>query len=343
VPERSYPTPIGEVMSTLAELTRLQGRSEIVDVVTNANAYFDEINYDNWNGGTSTWALRLEVSLPIFASAEPRLAQLEKEILGKLDYLDRLHPNDPIAEVSITPAAPGTAASGRRMAPSHVEVNRVWSTEWRFRLFLSHLAEHKIAVSKLSEELALFGIAAYVAHVSIRPTAEWQSEIELALQSMQALLALITPEFHASSWTDQEVGWSLGRGVLVVAARLGADPYGFMGRNQGLGGTLEQPKELAKAVFETLLANPRSHGDVRRAYVRAFCESNSYRQTQLLCPYLRQITDFTDEEKVSIRAATRGNSQLSGAYGVRNEVAQIFGELTDGSLANSKESGRAPF
>ena len=32
------------------------------------------INYDNWNGGTYTWALRLEVPVPLYATLEPRLA-----------------------------------------------------------------------------------------------------------------------------------------------------------------------------------------------------------------------------------------------------------------------------
>ena len=61
----------------------------------------------------------------------------------------------------------------------------------------------------------------------------------------QALSAFITHDFHASAWTDQEVGWAFGRGLLVVPVRLGADPYGFAGKVQGISGNLEKPELLA--------------------------------------------------------------------------------------------------
>jgi hypothetical protein len=214
----AFPQPVSEVVATLADIFRHQGQNELVQLLENSSAYFDAINFDNWNGGTTTWALRLEAPVPIWASAEPRLPAIEKDFLKKLSYFERLHPNDPIGEVSISPIAPGKTAVGQRIAPSDVEVRRLWP-DGRFRLFLSHLAKHKAGVSKLKDELEQFGISAFVAHEAIKPSLEWQREIELALRSMHALVALITPEFHASNWTDQEIGWAFGRGVLVVPVR----------------------------------------------------------------------------------------------------------------------------
>ena len=320
-----YPKPISEVIATLAEIFRHQSRGEVLELIENAHARFDEINYDNWNGGTTTWALRLEVPVPLFAAVEPRLKRVEEEVLSKLSYLDRLHPNDPVGEVTVTPINPGASALGQRMAPSEVEVRRLWP-EGRFRLFLSHLAKHKVEVSKFKDELALYGISAFVAHEAIQPSLEWQREIELALRSMHGLLALITPDFHASFWTDQEIGWAFGRGVLVVPVRLGADPYGFAGKVQGISGNLEQPKALAKAVFETLLANPQTHGDVRRAFSKEFCESGSFNQSIQLRDYIPSVADFTDEEKTAMRDACESNGQLTSAYKVRETVYKAFGK-----------------
>ncbi|NBV24079.1 MAG: TIR domain-containing protein, partial [Proteobacteria bacterium] len=194
---------MSEVTATLAEIFRHQSQSEFLELIENAHARFDEINYDNWNGGTTTWALRLEVPVPLFATVEPRLKTVEEEVLSKLSYLARLHPNDPVGEVTVTPIDPGASALGQRMAPAEIEVRRLWP-EGRFRLFLSHLAKHKVEVSKLKDELALYGISSFVAHEAIQPSLEWQREIELALRSMHGLLALITPDFNASFWTDQE-------------------------------------------------------------------------------------------------------------------------------------------
>ena len=337
-----YPKLTSEVIATLAEIFRHQGRTEVLELIENAHARFEEINYDNWNGGTSTWALRLEVPVPLYASVESRLTAVEKEIRAKLSYLERLHPSDPIGEVTVTPIDPGASALGQRIAQSEIEVRRVWPVG-RFRLFLSHLAKHKAEVSKLKSELELFGIAAFVAHEAIQPSLEWQREIELALRSMHGLLALITPDFHPSLWTDQEIGWALGRGVLVVPVRLGADPYGFAGKLQGISGSLEQPKPLAKAVFETLLANPQTHGDARRAFSKAFCESASYNQSIQLRDYIHQIVDFTDEEKAAMRAACEGNSQLANATRVPEAVYRAFGRPMNKPATALQESGDVPF
>src|SRR5712671_5495799 len=161
--EAAFPKPVAEVVATLADIFRHQGQNELVQLLENSSAYFDAINFDNWNGGTTTWALRLEAPVPVWASVEPRLPTIEKDFLKKLSYFDRLHPNDPIGEVTISPIAPGKTAVGQRIAPSEVEVRRLWP-ENRFRLFISHVSTHKVAVSKLKEELEEFGISGFVAH-----------------------------------------------------------------------------------------------------------------------------------------------------------------------------------
>ncbi len=61
--------------------------------------------------------------------------------------------------------------------------------------------------------MARYHISGFVAYETIDPGELWQREIEAALRSMHAMAALITPDFHDSKWTDQEVGWALGSGV----------------------------------------------------------------------------------------------------------------------------------
>jgi hypothetical protein len=325
VPSTGFPKPVSEVIATLADIFRHQGRAEILELLENAHAHFDEINYDNWNGGTYIWALRLEVPVPIFAALEPRLAAIEKEIAGKLSYFERLYPNDQVGEVTITPITPGASVLGQRMAPSELEVRRLWP-DGRFHLFLSHVSNHKVAVSKLKDELALYGVTAFVAHEDIEPSLEWRGEIELGLRSMHALVALITPDFHASQWTDQEIGWALGRGVLVVPVRLGVDPYGFAGKYQGVPGTLDQPEALATAIVQALLANTQTHGEMRRSLVHAFSEAESFNMAIALRWLVVEITDFTDEEKATLRKACTENGQVAGAYNVAKAIYAAFGK-----------------
>jgi hypothetical protein len=104
------------------------------------------------------------------------------------------------------------------LAPSHVE-----PAFWRkgmFRLFISHLAVHKKWASELQEALLQFGICGFVAHSDIEPTTEWQDQIETALSTCDALVALLHDKFHESKWTDQEVEFAMGRGVPVLFSSL---------------------------------------------------------------------------------------------------------------------------
>lgn len=320
-----FPKPAAEVVTTLADIFRHQGKTEVVEILENAHAWFDNTDYDNWNGGTYIWALRLEVPVSIFAPLEPRLPKIEKEITDRLKYFSQLDSSHFLKVATISPITTGAAVVGQRIAPADSEVRRLWPDK-RFRLFLSHVSKHKVAVSKLKDELELFGISAFVAHEAIKPSLEWLKEIELALRSMHALLALITPDFHASVWTDQEIGWAFGRGVLVVPVRLGVDPYGFAGKVQGISGDLEKTKTLAESVFETLLSNPQTHGEVRRAFVTALCGSGSYPQSIMLRDYIPEIADFTDEEKTEMREACEKNDQVSNAYKVPETIYKAFGK-----------------
>ena len=86
---------------------------------------------------------------------------------------------------------------------------------WRkgmLRLFISHLATYKVFAADLQAELLSYGISSFVAHSDIEPTSEWQTQIETALASCEALVALLHEKFHESKWADQEIGFAMGRG-----------------------------------------------------------------------------------------------------------------------------------
>jgi hypothetical protein len=73
----------------------------------------------------------------------------------------------------------------------------IWTPHY-FRLFLSHVATYKAPAQQLKIAPSLYNISCFVAHSDIRPTKAWQDEIEEALGTMDALAALLTPDFHGS-------------------------------------------------------------------------------------------------------------------------------------------------
>ena len=85
---------------------------------------------------------------------------------------------------------------------------RNWTNATDFRLFISHISKHKDKATRLKDCLAPYAIAGFVAHEDILPTLEWQNEIERALYTMDAFVAIHTESAlkNASASPDRRSG-----------------------------------------------------------------------------------------------------------------------------------------
>jgi len=245
-------------------------------------------------------------------------------MVARLAFIGRLHTKHVLYEVTIAPLAPGKAVLGVRFPPSELQVRRLWPAG-RFRLFLSHTSFNKVAVAKLKAELALRGIAAFVAHEDIEPSSKWQEEIELGLRSMHALAALLTPDFHASLWTDQELGWALGRGIPIIPILYGIKPYGLAGKFQGIAGDFGQSAATASAILNALVKNELSQGEMRRALFSAFCASESFLMTQAMFKEIKKLNNLAAEEIAALRRAFTDNKYVAEAYNVADAFYLKYG------------------
>lgn len=158
-----------------------------------------------------------------------------------------------------------------------------------FRLFLSHVSSFKKTTAALQKALRSYGISAFVAHEDIEPTREWQDEIEKALLSMDALAAILTPDFHESKWTDQEIGVAIGRELLVIPIRHGLDPYGFIGKYQGFQPVDRSVAQVADAIFKILSNNEKSRGTLAEKLLSLFQLSN---RPEEMTDWLRLLDRF---------------------------------------------------
>lgn len=99
-------------------------------------------------------------------------------------------------------------------------------------MFISHLASKKKFAGAISDELATIGIQRFVEHDAIDLSLEWRAEIERALRTTHAFVGPAHPGFSTSYWTQQEVGWAVGRAIPLFLVRLGEDPRGFPAKFQ---------------------------------------------------------------------------------------------------------------
>lgn len=191
------------------------------------------------------------------------------------------------------------------------------------RLFITHLAKHKVFAAQLQASLLNYGISSFVAHNDIEPAREWQNEIEAALATCDALVALLHEDFHASNWTDQEIGFAMGRGVPVSSVRLGQTPYGFIGRFQAFNGSSKTPADLARELFESYVKNKQTQAKMAEAIVALFEESWSFAAAKANITLLEELTVWSPSFSERIRTAVENNAQVSGSFGVPKRVEAL--------------------
>lgn len=197
---------------------------------------------------------------------------------------------------------------------------------WRkrmFRLFVSHLSLEKAFAAQLQEALLAYGISGFVAHNDIEPTLEWQTQIETALATADSLVALLHPAFHASNWTDQEIGFAMGRGLPVFSVRFGQDPYGFIGRFQGFVGGGKTPEALARELFDTYRKNKQTQKRMGEVLLNLFEDSSSFVAAKERIGYLEQLEVWDLSFVPRLEASAEANTQISGSWGVPDRAQAL--------------------
>ena len=206
---------------------------------------------------------------------------------------------------------------------------------WRhgmLKVFITHLAAHRKCVAELQEALWDYGMSGFVAHSDIEPTQEWQTEIETALATCVALVALLHPDFHLSSWTDQEIGFAMGRSVPVFSVRFGQDPYGFIGRFQGFDGKGKPAAALARELFEAYRKNKQTQALMAGALVKLLEESNNFASAKERVGYLEELATWAPSMSARLKGALKSNSQVADAWGVPDRINALIGKWAKESV-----------
>ena len=205
------------------------------------------------------------------------------------------------------------------------ETRGPWA-EGRFRLFMSHVNVDKVFVAEVKRHLAARGIDGFVAHEDIDPTKDWVREIEGALATCEALCAFMTPTFHQSKWTDQEIGFCVRRRVLIIPIRVGMDPYGFIARYQALQGAGKSAEDLAVALFEILVSHDLTSAATSAALVSQFADSRSFADAKRNAALLRDVRQWTPDLLRRAEEAVERNGQIESAWGVPASVRALIAQ-----------------
>lgn len=152
-------------------------------------------------------------------------------------------------------------------------------------------------------------------------------EIESALATMDALVALLTPGFKESNWCDQEIGVAIGRQLPIIAVRQGLDPYGFIGKYQAVQGTGKTPEQLAKELIDLFLPNPVVGPKIVSGLVHQLTESYSFERSKRLISQIRQSPFINSKHIAAMKEAVESNSQVYGSWGVPEQIEELATQI----------------
>ena len=179
----------------------------------------------------------------------------------------------------------------------------------------------KNEAKKLSQSLLKFGITSFVAHDSIGALNIWQETIKKALTTCQVVILFIDDDFFESPWTNQEIGFALGKNIPIIPIKLGKqDPVGFdISNMQALKGEVNFPDIIAKQVYDILIEKLHMENGLKDVIIQQFIDTSDHKYTKhnFLC--LQNIKHFNEDEISKIIKAYEENVSLNGGWYINNE------------------------
>lgn len=244
--------------ATVKELIQSNSKSVVAPYfeITNLSDYL--ASHDNWNGGIDYFNVQLYVTVSAFtyikqsnllAKACDEIREAFNDAIGNDESIN-------INDINILPSAYLSSSASN----TQIVVPTYWKNQY-YRVFLSHLSVNKISAANLKEALFKYGITSFVAHEDITVAKPWQDELEKALNTMDALVAIFETGFKDSDWCCQEIGWALGRNIPIIPIARTMLPFGFVGAIQAIKPKANSDaRQVAQQVVNALLSNDRHKG-----------------------------------------------------------------------------------
>lgn len=275
-------------------------------------------SHDNFNGGIDFYNIDISVptSLYVKLKEQNKIDVIQNSINSAFNEVTRANESITVRQVLLIPQSDLDDD-----ILNIVDDSQLWKAGY-YKMFISHLTGNKDTASRLKTALLDYGITGFVAHEDITPTKEWQDEVEKALYTMDVLCAIIVPNFITSKWCDQELGFAMGRRKLIIPIKKEADPYGFVGKYQGIQSKGKKVSEVANEVFEALCKNEYSKAAYTKILADLFINSKNKSEAVKWINLLSSARDLDTSIIMYIHSNYSNNDNLNN-----KDVIQIANKL----------------
>jgi hypothetical protein len=172
-------------------------------------------------------------------------------------------------------------------------------------IFISYSNKNRTVAAEVKKELEAAHYECFMAHDDISAGADWHESIWTQLRTCDAFVGLVTSEFNASAFCQQEVGAALAMNKARLLVRMDVSaPPGFSGRFQAAKrktmlttlGTLDEFRQLRVNAWIRAVAT-----------TAGFIDSNSIHDR-----FASEWGKMPDDERLRWLIAAACNSQVRG-------------------------------
>jgi len=190
-------------------------------------------------------------------------------------------------------------------------------------LFISYSYNDRFVAGDIKAELESQGYVVFMAHDDIEPSEEWQAEILRQLSICDVFLPLLSRNFRASKWTDQEAGIAFGSKKEMIPISLDETmPYGFIGKYQTLKCKNDVPQTCSQLI-KTLMKKPIAE-KLKNYLIDSLGKSDNYITSISIGKKMAQCESFSILQVNELIYWFLMNDQVSGATPVKTLLTQII-------------------
>ncbi len=298
-----------------------QNSNVVCELLVNSQATVDFVDgYFDFGRRFDNYEVTLSASMGIYSKIAPNLEDIREEICRVLNDVHQVN-GESVSRVRIKidqqsisdwRKQTGLLHDGQ-MNYTQAEAGALWGQG--LRMFISHASKQKGNASELGDLLENEGMSVFIAHEDIHPTWEWQREIEKALSTMDAFVALLTEEFKLSDWCSQELGFAVARPVPIFPVKMGADPYGFIGKFQALSADIHEVKRVIKHQFVDHPKMPATKLSKFSKFTNDIKSSRNFEESNGLSHRLPEFDVVSVEQADKLAETINGNDQVRDSWG----------------------------
>jgi hypothetical protein len=323
-------------LKLLADRLERSGDEEVAGLVAKSKfQIIPEFEYDNWDGGQFGHKVDVCVPRDLFLDVVDDKDRYIDKIKSSLDSLYSFN-NEYICCVDLRAMEPqecgvvgiqDVVINNKIPSVDSDDIVRIWDKPENLRVFISHRDLDKIEASLIKSELTKYNVSCFVAHMDIDVSEEWLKEILRGLQTMDVFVTYMTNSFFESVWTNQEVGFALGRNIPIIPIKNMKNPEGFVSILQA------QKYEKSNFCFDfiSFVIESRSlpgwlKSKLIDGLVASLGDSSSWGESAAVYKLLKKASSLTDRQVEGVVNAFNSNSQVNqciavGGYDYRGKGA----------------------